>query len=253
MSDATLSDSPLKSILDSPLRPSPALSSLKYDNDDNFYWESGFCELKDFLDDLLDIPGDAEINTDKVHNATTYKKKEFTVRFYHTSKKLKLYGTGGQRLMKLLQEKHQNETQQEDRIDDQEEYTSILMSPMTTLTPIKDQGFSDDNNRLIAQRLDDMCQEILFIKSHLLGSQENNVEIETLKAEISMHKQTISKLEREKESLVETISILMKNNETNSNQTSGTTTRPNITIADNGAASTSKTKQRKNKNNKRQT
>ena len=105
MTNATLVISSSMSVQDSPLRITPVTSLLKYDNiDDNFLWDGEFSELKDFLDELLDIPAGAEVNSDKTHNATTYKKNEYTVRFYHTTKKLKLYGTGGPGLMRLLHE-----------------------------------------------------------------------------------------------------------------------------------------------------
>ena len=70
--------------------------NLKYDRQENsFIWEGTFEELKEFLEQVLMSKEDAEINEDRKHKATSYKKDDLTVRFYHISKKLKLFGNIG--------------------------------------------------------------------------------------------------------------------------------------------------------------
>ena len=88
---------------------------------------------------------------------------------------------------------------------------------MTVFSPTRDHETSEADKQAIAQRLDDMCKEISIIKTHLLGSQLRDAEIENLKQEIIMHKQTINNLQSERNSLIETIEIIMSNKNSNSN------------------------------------
>lgn len=191
------------------VRTSMLRNFLQYDKkDDVLLWNGNFSQLNEFLNTILDSAANVETSEDKVHNASTYKRGDNTVRFYHTTKKVKLYGSASQTLLMKLQgflDTNQDEPEQPEQPEQPNVNPSTSTEQQSQTSPLSTSQMSNLENKLAA-----LYEDVELIKRKLLKDteeKEKDLEIQKLKDEISMQKTYISNLEKQRESLLTTIAL----------------------------------------------
>lgn len=182
--------------------------------EDIFKWSGTVEELQELvnyvLTDMKVHVQNGELTEDKSHKAFTYKCNEYSVRYYQTSKKLKLFGTNSALMDKFYEisaaakessAEAVNNEEDEDEDDDDE-----------------DEDETDNDLETLRDELDIIKREVSLIKNSLNDKEANSNltselqlsqnENEKLRTIIDMQKEEICKLKIESQSLLNVISLL---------------------------------------------
>lgn len=173
---------------------------LDLSDDQQLKWKGNFEDLKTLVRLVLEAPDEdaGEVSEDKLHKAFTYKIQDVSVRFYTSTGNLKLYGSNYEKLREALLELLSVETTVEVS-SYQPNNSTILISDDHTTKPLY-------------QKVEELIGEVNLIKRQVFKGNEANEEIEKLKQEIIIHKETIKHLQNERENLLATIGIITHNN-----------------------------------------
>jgi len=189
----------------------PDISLVGYNIEDNsFSWNGSFNQLKDLLEDILWLNDKYEVCDDRAHNALSLKMDELTVRFYETTKTLKFYGRIGRLLIDKLHVKLNTFPAEPNSTVD---LSSLSEPPLQS----HQQNISSTEHPAIIQtvleKIEILAKEVAELKaSNKFSNSEENEEIKNLKEEINIQNELIANLQKEKDALIKTITILMRNN-----------------------------------------
>ena len=181
-------------------------SFLSYCNQtDNFKWKGSVDELVSFINKIFDMNG--ELSEDVRHNSTTYKLDDASIRFYHGTKTLKLFGAKAAKIRDKFYEIL--EIFMAYPTSDQRQLPSA-QSPSVPLTPCHVSAESQSNRYVLQedfrQELDSIKRVLSLLKSNM--SQQLSYDMD---GDIIQHRTTICKLEREALFLNEEVHRLTEN------------------------------------------
>lgn len=191
--------------------------------EDIFKWSGTVEELQELVNSVLtDMKvhvENGELTEDKSHKAFTYKCNEYSVRFYQTSKKLKLFGANSVLMDKFYEisaAAKESSAEAVDNEDDEEDGEDETDNDLETLRDELD--IIKREVSLIKNSLNDK-EANSNLKSELQLSQNENEKLRTI---IDMQKEEICKLKIESQSLLNVISLLSVPGYNNASVTSNT-------------------------------
>lgn len=228
----------------------PDLSLVGYNIEDNsFSWNGSFNQLKDLLEDILWLNDKYEVCDDRAHNALSLKMDELTVRFYETTKTLKFYGRIGRLLIDKLHVKLNTFPAEPNSTVD---LSSLSEPPLQS----HQQNISSTEHPAIIQtvleKIEILAKEVAELKaSNKFSNSEENEEIKNLKEEINIQNELIANLQKEKDALIKTITILMRNNvNCSANQSEVEINSSQVNNSTEATKTNTKKKKKKKKSNK---
>ena len=195
--------------------------SINYDKEeDDFKWYGSPQNLKSFVNHVLGVnEGDeseyGEFTEDKKHNALSYKvpDKDCSVRFYLSSSRLKVFGSNHLYLkdefFKVLAMLAENTDQPE--VSNIQIHNCLNANIVNEVKKLqvdllelrKEMSLLKDSSNLV------ISEDTAKLRKDL---EENRILIQSLKEEIKIHKENLSKSEAEKASLITAIQLITKGN-----------------------------------------